>query len=179
MITRFQSTPLPLTPRPLQSRSGRIIQFGDPSGHVHTEKCNQGQCEQVKPKEGKAEERQFFLKPIIEKVKAFFQDIWNRIQNICNGIKEWWFPSSQKPTAPAIEKPAPTTEEQNDQKIEQTAETTQEPPKTELKKEPHQELPNPMDHHYCQPSGGGNDDVVKNLPKFPKPKRRCGSGCVH
>jgi hypothetical protein len=68
---------------------------------VHTEKCKQGQCAQSKPKEGNAEERQFFLMPIIEKVKAFFENIWKWITNM--------LPNSQKEKATSTEKAASKT----------------------------------------------------------------------
>jgi hypothetical protein len=165
MITRFQSTPLPLPPRLLHSKSGSVIQFGHPGGHVHTEKCNQGQCDQSKPKEGQAEERQFFLRPIFEKVRAFFQNIWSRIQNICNGIKEWWSPSSKKPTAPPTEEKAtPKTEPAK-------TEPPQEQPKIEQIVEPSQEQSKPMDNRFCPSIGEGSP------PPSPIRLTRNNNGC--
>jgi hypothetical protein len=140
MITRFQSTPLPLTPRPLHAKSGSVIQFGHPGGHVHTEKCNQGQCDQVKPKEGQAEERQFFLRPIFEKVRAFFVGIWNWITKTFPGLKKQTAPQAEEKATPKTE-PVKTEPPQEQPKIEQKAEPPQEPLK-------------PMDDiQYCQPIG--------------------------
>ncbi|WP_373531382.1 hypothetical protein [Vampirovibrio sp.] len=87
MIHRLQHNSLSVYPRPLPSKASKGIAFGHTGGHVHSEKCG-SHCNQPASPKPQTEQRQFCLVAAFQKVKAFFEKVWNWLAERFRGAKK-------------------------------------------------------------------------------------------